>query len=917
MSMGGGTNAAFGFNYQYMTTAEWLLRFLHEHPTEAPNVALLVEPAHPNAEGKDDDVIDFAIEVDGVVTERIQVKGSFAPSTARAIGLPDARRIFSRLAGDVETGSRLVIATNRLLTASLTDVCVRHPTRPDSRTEYVLPENGSSAHPATESIVVDSRTPAELRAALVQAVRDVRRDQLLGQGAKSAGLLAAALLIEIFDSAADLHASRIAATEVLSLLCLPDRSVAHALRHFDWGTPMLEVPQIASMVPRLDVLQSISQVFDEATATRRPGVVVLEGETGFGKSTVAADFCQLHRHFYENVCWIDCRDPGLIHAQAKDVVTRMTPDAEIDNDVVPSAFRTALGKIAGPFVLVFDGAERRLDVEPYLPTSGCGLVIVTTTNSTGWWATSHRLDIGPLTDDEAVACFQAHAGIGPGATDDVVLDIVHRLGNIALAVSMAGVHFRNCGDDLAELASDYFDSLAALDDSMAIPEGYSRTAFAAVRFAVEQIGKGAEGRESMALLYHASFLAPERIPVNLLMQTVEETTTVDLYRPPKPADVDRERRNTVIANIRSKSLARRHRYVDGHGATNPASDTITVHPLVHEILRTIYSRSAPEGVVDERLVVLITLLYGWTLEFRGRGDYFPLEQLHAHADMILRFADELPRRRPPADTDISRILGYAQLFLRSEMATTLAGRGNHEGGAELAQQAVDGTPVDPVPDLVRVRLILTLTQATIDACESHVNHDTIVALAERLLLEVQKVAAREDDGFDNVVRNTSPAAGLLAHYNGGTDNRLAAVAVGLARAVNQTSSRDDSSGRVLTELEKLITRGKYPEAFAMIPRLTAASSSIHNAVTVTSFSAITLLHMNREGEALPHIDRLLDAESTRRLALPHLRLGLQQVEQALIDTRSQWGSFGPTLEQRLASVEELHRELGPSNDIQE
>lgn len=593
----------------------------------------------------------------------------------------------------------------------------------------------------------------------------------------------------------------------------------------------------------------------------------------------------------------------------------MTPDIEVDNDVIASAFRTALGNIAGPFVLVFDGAERRLDIEPHLPTSGCWLVIVTTTNSTGWWSASNRLDIGPLHDDEAVTCFQAHAGITPGDSDDVVLDIIHRLGNIALAVSMAGVHFRNCGDYLAELASDYFNSLAALDDSMAVPEGYSQTAFAAVRFAVEQIDKGNEGRESMALVYHASFLAPERIPINLLLQTVHAETTVHLNRPPKPLVAERELRNTVMTNIRSQTLARRHRHVDSHGKTNPASDTITIHPLVHEILRTIHSHNAQEGVIDGLLAVLLTTLYGWIVDFRNRGDYFPLEQLHDHAQVVLHLADDLPRRRLPAQE--ARYLGYVQLFPRSEMATTLAGRGNHEEGAELAQQAIAGTPIDPLPDYIQARLILTLTQATIDACESHIDHDSVAALAQRLLLEVQKVTGRSDDAFDAVVRNTAPAAALLAGYNGGTDYRLTSIAVGLAQAVKQTSSRDDSSVRILTELDKLIKRGNYPEAYAMIPRLTAASNNIHTAVTVSSFSAITLLHMERAGEALPHIDQLLDAESTRRLALPHLRFGLQQVEQALIDTRTQWGPFGPILEQRRTSVGKLRKELGTSDHHRE
>lgn len=92
-------------------------------------------------------------------------------------------------------------------------------------------------------------------------------------------------------------------------------------------------------------------------------------------------------------------------------------------------------------------------------------------------------------------------------------------------------------------------------------------------------------------------------------------TTVHLNRPPNPFVADRGLRNTVMTNIRSPTLARRHRHVDGHGRSNPASDTITIHPLVHEILRTIHSHNAPAGVVDDLLAVLLNTLHGWIFGF--------------------------------------------------------------------------------------------------------------------------------------------------------------------------------------------------------------------------------------------------------------------------------------------------------------
>ncbi|GAF49550.1 hypothetical protein [Rhodococcus wratislaviensis] len=112
------------------------------------------------------------------------------------------------------------------------------------------------------------------------------------------------------------------------------------------------------MVPRLSYLNELAQLFEKSTTTRRPRVAVLAGETGFGKSTIAAGFCHLNRHFYEKVCWIDCRQPELISAQIKDITARLTP-AAADADRTADAFRTAIGESAVPFLLIFDGAGIR------------------------------------------------------------------------------------------------------------------------------------------------------------------------------------------------------------------------------------------------------------------------------------------------------------------------------------------------------------------------------------------------------------------------------------------------------------------------------------------------------------------------------------------------------------------------------
>jgi hypothetical protein len=106
---------------------------------------------------------------------------------------------------------------------------------------------------------------------------------------------------------------------------------------------------------------------------------------------------------------------------------------------------------------------------------------------------------------------------------------------------MSGLYFRNTQGRVEELAAQYFADLAGLDDSFSIPRGFDKTAFAAIRYAVEHLGKGIATpyrRDAQALLYAGSLLAPELLPVNLLLPASVGEMHIRITALPKPAEVD-------------------------------------------------------------------------------------------------------------------------------------------------------------------------------------------------------------------------------------------------------------------------------------------------------------------------------------------------------------------------------------------
>lgn len=68
--MSEGRQSAFGYRFRSLATVERFLRFLREHLGELASIALHVEPTSLSRQGiaRDDDIVDYAVELDTVIT---------------------------------------------------------------------------------------------------------------------------------------------------------------------------------------------------------------------------------------------------------------------------------------------------------------------------------------------------------------------------------------------------------------------------------------------------------------------------------------------------------------------------------------------------------------------------------------------------------------------------------------------------------------------------------------------------------------------------------------------------------------------------------------------------------------------------------------------------------------------------------
>jgi hypothetical protein len=177
-----------------------------------------------------------------------------------------ASDIFARMPSRGTPTTRGIILTNKPLSKKLRQRCGPPASANGAQETYEL----TSRQRLVGVIIHDGRSVADVKQSLLQRIQALRRDRLLGQGIRSAGLLMAVLLDKIFDSAAGMSARTISADEILRLLSTKDNELAHTLREYDWGVPLLEVPRLVSPVPRTTGLAEVTELFNASVAGRTP-----------------------------------------------------------------------------------------------------------------------------------------------------------------------------------------------------------------------------------------------------------------------------------------------------------------------------------------------------------------------------------------------------------------------------------------------------------------------------------------------------------------------------------------------------------------------------------------------------------------------------------------------------------------------
>src|SRR5262245_32387881 len=237
----------------------------------------------------------------------------------------------------------------------------------------------------------------------------------------------------------------------------------------------------------------------------------IHGMGGLGKWLLAAESAHRFAPDYSGVWWAPAEQRMLLISSLAALAGKLDPRLADEPDQEKAA-KAGLARLAGfatPFLLIYDNVESPESLRELLPLSGARVLV--TTRWADWAGRAAEVKLDLLSEEAAAQFLQTRAGRqdAPGAAR-----LAKALGCLPLALDHAGAYCRLAG------ASMSFDAYRNKIDARIAraPKGYPDSVARTFSLAIEKAAVEQPAAEK--LLGFLAFLAPERIPLDLISEEI-------------------------------------------------------------------------------------------------------------------------------------------------------------------------------------------------------------------------------------------------------------------------------------------------------------------------------------------------------------------------------------------------------------
>lgn len=438
--------------------------------------------------------------------------------------------------------------------------------------------------------------------------------------------------------------------------------------------------------------------------TGRVAITALHGLRGVGKSTLVAAFAERHRADYRAVWWIRAETESTMRADLVGLGARLGwIAADQKEEPALAAVMQQLHEAGERILLIYDNANNVDELREYMPRGGAAQVIVTS-NSPGWGgiAASMEIEVWPT----EVGADYLIERTGRDRERDAALVLSEALGGLPLALEQASAYCERLGIPFVDYLRRFEATPAKLLDAKRdAPREYRDRMTVAKTFAlaIDEAAKLHPAAEP--LLFHASLLAPEPVPLFLFSEALEE------FGKPLASELAGEGLDEAIAALRAFALIDRETVADERDSSI-VTDCVRVHGLVRIIAAARSSEQTSAALKREaalgHVVAAFVRVYprdirrdpriwrlfphvSWVLEniVKDYGESEArsfLDRLSRLVVMALRFAEDGQRAGNLGPDNIARILGDFYEVEPLKIAISLLLKDHREVWSRLQKQ---------------------------------------------------------------------------------------------------------------------------------------------------------------------------------------------------------------------------------------
>lgn len=332
--------------------------------------------------------------------------------------------------------------------------------------------------------------------------------------------------------------------------------------------------------------------------------VVLTGLSGVGKTAVAHEYVRRFAQQYQFVCWLDMATDETLLADLFDTLQALSLPTTMAQGIA-GLFQTLQHYLAAQqdFLVVLDNPPSSFQVQNLSGQQQMKGHLLLITRSHRMLPNAPCLELTRMAEQDGTLLvlrraelLAEHAALEQAEKEQhlAALELSRELRGWPIALSLAGGYIRETGCSVREYLLSFRDCPTQLHMAASSEDENQSEIAVACELSLKRLEQAHPA--TLELLQIASLLSPETLPAFLFEQESEQSPRSD----EKELDAQKESMQSLL--------------LSGLLTANEEMATLSMHPLVQDIVRQLFSLDKPQQQVERALLLFQRLLPSLTNE---------------------------------------------------------------------------------------------------------------------------------------------------------------------------------------------------------------------------------------------------------------------------------------------------------------